>query len=291
MFQKRPQTPPCLLTPEAQDLPAAFSVIENDDLYDGLDAVRAAFSSPQARLVVWHNPPFFGAPTPDSIEEGTALKNNVQALNASVSSVFQVKSKLKNGWRGFFDPGYDYLEIGVREHFYDIAQSARQSSADYNSWHDDTLELAEALEECFTTDKIKLTTKFQAAALHDFRGAHMLSYLRSNSVRAVRMINGDSLRFYDEADVTRRAYHKGLRTVSVKDNAQAWAVQPWDVAFISQNAVCENPVASSGDAPRRVMQIFDMKSRDEFVASAQRPTFRPIIRPWLRRMLNGPDDL
>ncbi len=291
MFQKRTQTASRLLSPDDPDVPAAFSVFESDDLYNGLDAVRAQFTNPQTRLVVWHNPPFFGAPTPETIEEEIALKNSVQALTASVSSSFQVKSKLKNGWRGFFDPGYDHLEIGVREHFYDIAQSARQSSFDYAVWHDDTLDLAEALEECFTTDKIKLTTKFQAAAQHDFRGAHMLSYLRSNSLRAVRMINGDSLRFYDETDVTRRAYHKGLRTVSLKDDAQAWAVQPLDIAFISQNVVCENPLASPGDAPRRVMQIFDMKARDEFVASAQRPALRPIIRPWLRRMLNGPEDL
>lgn len=295
MFQKRTQTAARVLTPDEPDIPATFSVIESDDLYEGLDTLRDAFANPQTRLVVWHNPPFFGGPTPESLDEETVLKNSVQELSAQVSSSFQVKSRLKNGWRGFFDPGYDYLEIGVREHFYDIAQNARFTNAEYDVWHNETLNLVEALEECFTTGKIKLTTKFQAAAQHDFRGAHMLGYLRSDSLRVVRMISGDSLRFYDEADVTRRAYHKGLRTVSVKDNAQAWAVKPWDIAFISQNTVCENPVlasvATSDAAPRRVMEIFDIKSRDEFVASAQRPAIRPIIRPWLRRLLNGPDDL
>ncbi len=291
MFQKRTQTVPRLLTPDDPDAPAAFFVFESEDLYDALDAARDAFANAATRLVVWHNPPFFGTPMSEIVGEDVALRNKVQEHSMAVSASFQVKTKFKDGWRGFFDPGYDYLEIGVREHFYDISQGARQSSADYSLWHDDTLDLAEALEDCFSTDKIKLTTKFQTAARQDFLGAHMPSYLRSNSLRAIRMINGNSLRFYDEADVARRAYHKGLRTVSVKDNAQAWAVQPWDIAFISQNVVCENPVASSSDAPHRVMQIFDMKSRNEFVASAQRPTFRPIIRPWLRRMMNGPDDL
>ncbi len=292
MFHKSSQTSPRLLTPDDPDVPAAFSVIDHDDPYEGCDAVREKFADPQTRLVVWRNPPYFGTPYPETAEEGLALKDVVSALSLRSAQSFRLKTRLHNGWRSFFDPAYDYLETGLREHFATIAQNADFDHQACDHWHSDTLNLVETLDECFSIHQIKLATHFQAAAQYDLRGAHMPGYMRSDQLRAVRMIAGDSLRFYSEEDVTRRAYYKGLWTVNLKSDAQAWAVKPWDIAFISQNTVCETPrdVSAHGHERRRVMEVFDLRSRDEMVASAQRPTIRPLLRPLLRRIFDGPDE-
>lgn len=301
MLQKSSQPAPRLLSPDDPAVPAAFAVFENDDVYDGCDQVRDYFAHPQTRLVVWRNPPSFTLPYAETAEEESAIRKSVSALGAEIAQDFQVKSRLRDGWRSFFDPDYDYIDSGMAAHFHDMAALTRLPFERYKDWHDDTHGLIEMLDESFNAREIKLTSRFQAAAQYDLRDAHMPGYLRSNRLRAVRMIAGDPLCFYSEDDVTRRADlradhradHKGLRPVSLKDGAQGWTVRPWDIAFISQNTVCQNPVAASGTGmtPRRVMEIFDVTSRDEFIAGAQRPALRAVVRPWLRRWLSGPDDI
>lgn len=286
MFKKSPQTKARLLTPDAPDMPASFTVIENNDIFDGCDAVRAEFAFAQTQLVVWHNPPCFGDPMSENQKEAGAQKVKMQDLAGRILAPFEVRHAMKEGVRDFFDPSHDYLETGLRAHFRDIAAQAGWPEAEYDLWRNDTFNLAGEMEECFNTKRITLTTLFQTAAHSGAGGVYAPQVLRSDSLWAVRMLTGDSLRFYAEADVIRRPFHRGLGTVSVKDGAQAWAVQPWDIAFISQKSVCENPARADEANVQRVMEIFDIKSCEEFVASAQ----RPLLRPWLRRILNRPDN-
>ena len=276
---KRPSTlPPRLITPDSPDVPPEFAVIEGDDAFDACDQARDAFLDPSVRMVVWHDAAFL-PPYKNDTEPSAAAKAAVSALTARVQGAFKVKNNLGPPRWSIFRPEDDFLELGLRDQFNEIGEITKASNAEVKDWRDATQFLAEVMEDSFETCKLKLRTHFQNVANNQGEVRTDIR-LRSNTLRAFRVLEGDPVRFYSSDDVAKRLYHKGISSVLLKENAQPWVINNYDVAFISQNTVYEQPSRASGSDPaqRRVIEIYDMKAGQEFITNAERPFFRKLFR-------------
>lgn len=268
---------PRLLQPDTPGLPEDFAVFEGDDPYDICNEVRFAFmSDPRLTLVVWSGAPAFLS-DPEDTERDMALRAAVQKLSDGVGIASQqIKTKLE--MESAFDWNFsehDRFELSIKSHFADIADFTQSDIAALGDWQKSTHALAEAIQDELTASKITLATRFKSAA-HDVDGMHIDNGLRSNSMRVLRTVAGNTTNFYSDSDVDYISRYRGAASVHLKDAAQPWAVAPWDVAFVSQNVAHEAGRGQRTD--RRTIEVYDVKSTEEFIASAQRPFFRKLFR-------------
>jgi hypothetical protein len=176
----------------------------------------------------------------------------------------------------FFSLDDEAVDVDMSAHFEKISVATRSFSQQMSNWQASTEGLRDILEEVLVSKKMHLATRFMSAA-YDMDGTHSESGLRSDSVRVLRLLDGESTRFYGRDDVDTFGGPFGSDH-TVLEHAQPWIIKPWDVAFISQNVVHEAP--GGRDEDRRLVEVFDVKSAEEFIASAQ--------RPFLKRLLGKP---
>lgn len=280
-MKKNPSVlPPRLITADDPDLPAEFFAFEMErddllsgyDVYDLMDTVREAFFDPSITLVVCSN-------AADFIPE--SLKQSVSALSQRVAvSHREVDTKLNPGFWRSITSAEDHFELAIQQHFAKIGDFTEADIETIKAWQQNTMDLADGMDDSLNSSALSLKTRFQNAARGVYDGVHTDIGLRSNSLRGLRTVDGDTTRFYGQHDVVQHRYNRGHVSISLKDGAQPWTVRPWDIAFVSQNTVHEVPSPLTGADPhaRRVIEVFQLHSREEFIASAQRPFFRQLFR-------------
>lgn len=273
------QKQPRLLIAGAPGLPDDFVVFEADDVFDACDEARITFmANPGVSLVVWSNAPaiFNGSP---SDEQQQALKDAVRNLSVSVRDARkQIKTKIKlyeSLWD--FSMNTDPIEDSIQRHFHSIADFTGANHAILQDWQRSTTELTDALSESLIASKMVLSTRFQSSA-YNTDGTHIDNGLRTNSLRVLRVVDGDTPRFYSRHDVAGLKCNRGFMSAQLKEAAQPWTIKPWDIAFVSQRVAHEGPYGVATD--RRAIEVYNVSSSEEFVAVADRPFFRiPFSRP------------
>lgn len=268
---------PRLITCDTPDLPSDFAVADGPDIYEASHQAKMIFMChPEVSLVVW---PAMSLPSdsPESAQERAALQAAVHELSSRVQEVIRkVTTKVKLStplWSSSFDD--DPFDISLRKHFEVIADITGNDIESLCDWHDDTRDLAEAISEEFYARALTLRTRFESVACPHYDGLHTDCGLRSHSLRILRVVDGDTTRFYGRDDVAAIRYHRGATSATLKPDAQPWILKPWDVAFVSQNVVHQAP--GDGGSGRRALEVYDVQSAHEFIASADRPLMRRLL--------------
>lgn len=271
MNVKTPFLPPRLITSDDPDLPAEFMAIEAEDALEAIDSARMAFFDPQVSLVVWANAADF---VPES------LKQSVHEISAVLSMRrAQTKTSLMPGfWQNLSLDDY-FTDRKISQHFNKMAALASVDAHRLKEWRDNTLTMADHFEDIFETKTLKLSTRFQKTC-DDYDGCHTDNGLRSDSLRVLRTVDGASALYYASSDVKEYFNVRGVSRVHLKEGAQPWTVRPWDVAFVSRNVAHQSPSPFCGfdEAPRRTLEVYDIRSSQEFVAGAQRPLLKHLLR-------------
>lgn len=268
---------PRLITPDAEGLPEDFHVIAGArDVFDAVEQMWLAFMEhPAISLVVWPQAPVLFHEA-DNQEKQEALKAAVHQLSAGARDVcHRIGTDLVAGIASLFTIEDDFLERKVAHHFEDIAVATGAPVSALQDWRVSTQLLAEALEISLTARKLVLSTCFQAAT-HHLDDLQINAGLRSNALRVLRAVDGEAAYFYGRDDVAAGPSGKGTLSASLKAAAQPWALNPWDIAFISQKAVHQAPAGRA--AARCALEIYDVRSAEEFIAGAERPFFRRLFR-------------
>jgi len=256
--------PPRLLIPEDPDLPPEFFVFVADDIFEACEIAEEAFYDSSITLAIWSN-------AADLVPDD--LKQTVHTLSSGLHCEYSVvRSNMLPGWGHFFRSNDDFTEDKIKRHFLQVAEIAQTDIHVLAAWQQDCLHNVDTLEGMLDLKKLEFSTRFQQAA-HDYDGVHTDIGLRSNSLRILRVVDGDTTLFYPERDVARHLNVRGFRRVFLKENAQPWTVRPWDFAFVSQRAVHQLPSPACGYTGdnRRIVEVYNIHSCNEFINCADRP--------------------
>ena len=268
---------PRLITCDTPDLPPEFAVVDGPNIYEASNQAKMIFMGyPEVSLVVW---PAMSLPSDqlEDAQEKSALQAAVHELSCRVQELtLKVKTNVKLS-PSFWSVSHtdEPFDISLHNHFEFIADSTGNEVESLRDWHDDTYDFAEAISEEFNARELMLTTRFRSAACPDYDGLHTDCGLRSHSLRILRVVDGDTTRFYGHDDVAAFRYHKGATSALLKPDAQPWILKPWDVAFVSQKVVHQAP--GNAGSGRRALEVYDLRSADEFIASADRPLMRRLL--------------
>lgn len=276
MIKKQPLLKPQLITADAPGLPREFAVIETDDVYEAGAMVQEAFEDPVVTLVVWSN-------AADLVPE--SLKHSIRAISGLLDvKRRQARTEMVPGfWRAVFSEDGEDFFCGrqMKDHFNRMATITGCRDDILKEWRENCCNITDDFIEAFDAKSLKLATRFQRNG-GDHDGLHTDNILRSDSIRGMRIVDGDTTLYYGPKDVERvmrrqgysRAYFR--EDVELKENAQAWTVRPWDFSFLSRNVAHQMPSSACGfDAEkRRIVEVYDIRSRHEFVIGAQRPLLK-----------------
>lgn len=276
---KDPQT----ITRDSKNLPPDFYVVRADDPYEGLEDVRMAFiQHPEISLVVWPDAPLLFdeldyADAAFAEAGGAAFKQAVSQLSQHVQdAMHQIRSRIEQPSSLFINHD-DEGNARLARHFQKISCVVGRDPSTpslIGQWHKSVASLSAAMEEVFAVRQMTLSTRFQSAA-YDMDGLHSDSALRSNNLRVLRVLDGPMTHYYGREDVESYGGLRGYEHI-LRGGAQPWMLKPWDLAFVSQNAVHQPP--GGADEERRLVEVYAIKSAEEFVANADRPFLRRLLR-------------